>query len=89
MRKAKCDKDCLNCKRGMCIHDIEDSIEKLEEYVKEQKRETNRKWNETHREYNRQRAKAWYEQNGERHRKKVLERYYAKKQEGLSLHESN
>ena len=89
MRKARCDKECLECKHGMCVHDQDEVLAAIEEYKHKKKLETSRKWNAEHREYNRQRAKAWYEANSERHRKNVLERYYAKKQEGLSLHESN
>jgi len=79
MKTAKCNRDCLNCTHGSCIHDIEEILEKKEDYVRARRRETNRRWDAAHREHNRARAKAWYEANRESHKAKVLARYWEKK----------
>lgn len=83
MRKARCDKDCLNCKHGMCIYDQDEILAATDNYAHMKKLERSRKWDSEHREYNRQRAKAWYQANREVHKAKVLARYWEKKNDAL------
>lgn len=71
--------DCLNCPLPRCKHDVPDFYE---EYVRERKRETSRKWDAEHREYCREKSKAWYQDphNREHHKKRCLANYYKRKE---------
>lgn len=69
--------DCLQCPLPRCKHDVPDFYE---EYVRERKRETSRKWDSEHREYCREKSKAWYQENREHHKKRCLANYYKRKE---------
>ena len=79
----RCNYDCLNCVLDHCKYDKAKKEKTAGEKLEQQKRNAYyRKWRETHVEYERERLRKWYSdpENREKHKKKVLERYYTKKE---------